>query len=139
MPHVQPQTINDALLRTMPLREYSDDASKADYGKLLIIAGSRRLPGPALLGARAALRCGCGTVRVAAPESIAVQLGIALPELMVIPLPETDDGTVSTRLCRFYKNSLKRATPLCSAPASTTTTKPTNCVARLPRRFRSRC
>jgi hydroxyethylthiazole kinase-like uncharacterized protein yjeF len=90
-----PQTIDRDSLRTMPLPEYSDEASKADYGKLLIIAGSRRLPGPAILAARAALRCGCGTVRVAAPASIATHIGVAVPELMMIPLPETASGSAS--------------------------------------------
>jgi len=89
------QTINRKLLREMPLIEYSNDASKADYGKLLIVAGSRRLPGPAILSAKAALRSGCGTVRVAAPENICTQIGVYVPELMMIPLPETSDGTVS--------------------------------------------
>lgn len=89
------QIIDRDSLRSMPLPEYSDEASKADYGKLLVIAGSRRLPGPAILAARAALRCGCGTVRVAAPESIAIHIGVAVPELMMIPLPETANGTAS--------------------------------------------
>lgn len=83
------------LLKTMPLPEYSDDAHNAAHGKLLIIAGSRRLPGAAILAARAALRCGCGSVRVAAPESVALQIGIAVPELMVLPMPETADGTLA--------------------------------------------
>lgn len=83
------------LLKTMPLPAYSPESSKADYGKLLIIAGSARLPGPAILSARAALRCGCGTVRLGAPASIATLIGIAVPELLVIPLPETPDGTAS--------------------------------------------
>jgi hydroxyethylthiazole kinase-like uncharacterized protein yjeF len=82
-------------LRAIPLPDWPGSASKADYGKLLIIGGSRRLPGAALLAARAALRCGVGTVRLAAPESIAAHLGIALPELMIIPLAETTSGTVS--------------------------------------------
>lgn len=82
-------------LKSLPLPEYSDDANKADYGKLLLIAGSRRLPGAAILAARAALRVGVGTVRLAAPESIATAIGIAVPELMVIPLPETSSGTLA--------------------------------------------
>jgi hydroxyethylthiazole kinase-like uncharacterized protein yjeF len=87
--------INLELLKTLPLPEYSDDANKADYGKLLLVAGSRRLPGAAILAARAALRGGCGTVRVAAPESVASAIGIAVPELMVLPMPETADGTIA--------------------------------------------
>ena len=82
--------INFELLRTMPLPNYGDESdkmTKAERGKLLIVAGSRRLPGAAILVARAALRAGCGTVRVAAPENIALAIGIAVPELMVLPLP----------------------------------------------------
>jgi hydroxyethylthiazole kinase-like uncharacterized protein yjeF len=89
------QEITPELLKSLPLRDFSDDADKADYGKLLIIAGSARLPGAAILAARAALRSGCGTVRVAAPQSVATSIGVAVPELMVIPLPETGDGTVA--------------------------------------------
>lgn len=89
------QTITPDLLREMPLPRYAPNASKADYGKLLIIGGSARLPGAALLAARAALRSGCGTVRVAAPKSVASLLAVHLPELMCVPLPETSHGTAS--------------------------------------------
>lgn len=93
--HQPAQTITPALLRSLRLHQFEDDASKADYGKLLVIGGSARLPGAILLAARAALRMGCGTVRVAAPKSIATALGIACPELMVLPLPETTRGTIA--------------------------------------------
>ena len=89
------QIITPALLRQIPLRQFEPDASKADYGKLLVIGGSARLPGAILLAARAALRMGCGTVRVAAPKSIATALGVACPELMVLPLSETTRGTIA--------------------------------------------
>jgi hydroxyethylthiazole kinase-like uncharacterized protein yjeF len=87
--------INLEFLKTIPLPEYADDANKSDYGKLLLVAGSRRLPGAAILAARAALRCGCGSVRLAAPASVASAIGVAVPELMVLPLPETSDGTLA--------------------------------------------
>jgi NAD(P)H-hydrate epimerase len=87
--------VTTELLKTLPLVEHGDDASKADRGKLLIVAGSSRLPGTAILAARAALRVGCGTVRVAAPASVATLIGIVVPELMVVPLPETSSGTPS--------------------------------------------
>jgi NAD(P)H-hydrate epimerase len=54
------------------------------------------LPGTAVLASRAALRAGCGTVRVAAPASVAMHIGLALPELMVLPLPETAAGTLAS-------------------------------------------
>ena len=94
MPH-SPRPIGPGLLDDLPLPEHGPEASKADRGKLLVVAGSVGLPGGAILAALAALRVGCGTVRVAAPRSVAVAIGAAVPELMVIPLPETSDGTSS--------------------------------------------
>jgi hydroxyethylthiazole kinase-like uncharacterized protein yjeF len=87
--------IGPQLLARFPLPSYDPDAEKKTRGKLLVIAGSRRLPGAALLAARAAYRSGCGGVRIAAPASIATQLGLALPELMVVPLAETHDGSIA--------------------------------------------
>ena len=52
--------IDVELLKTMPLPDWNEDASKASRGKLLVIGGSRHLPGAAVLAARAALRIGCG-------------------------------------------------------------------------------
>jgi hydroxyethylthiazole kinase-like uncharacterized protein yjeF len=90
------QKIETELLLTMPLPDWGDDAHKGTRGKLLIIGGSQRIAGAVILAARAALRVGCGSVRVAAPASVALHIGIAVPELMVIPLPETGDGTIAS-------------------------------------------
>ncbi len=91
----RPRDIATDLLGELPLPSYAPEASKADRGKLLIVAGSSRLPGAAILAARAALRVGCGTVRVAAPSGVATAIGVAVPELMVLPLPETAAGTAA--------------------------------------------
>ena len=103
--------IDVAYLKTIPLPDYADDANKSDYGKLLLIAGSRRLPGAAILAARAALRAGCGTVRAALPESIALAVGAAVPELMVLPLPETSAGTLAKSALQFLQEQYE----LCDA------------------------
>ncbi len=84
-------------LKSHPLPQYSPEADKTMRGRLLVVAGSRHIPGAAVLTARAALRSGCGGVRLAAPESIATAIGIAIPELMVIPLPEQASGTIASR------------------------------------------
>ena len=89
------KTIDIELLKSHPLPDWSDETHKAERGKLLIIGGSQRIAGAAILAARAALRTGCGSVRVAAPHSVALHIGIAVPELMVIPLPETASGTIA--------------------------------------------
>jgi|SRR4051794_32217312 ADP-dependent NAD(P)H-hydrate dehydratase len=68
------------------------DGGKETKGSILVIAGSRQVPGAALLAATAAMRAGAGKLRIGTVSSIAVALGIALPEAMVIGLPEADDG-----------------------------------------------
>ncbi|RYX83219.1 NAD(P)H-hydrate dehydratase [bacterium] len=92
---MQTQKIDVDLLKTLPLPAWADDSTKADRGKLLVVSGSKRVPGAALLVSRAALRSGCGTVRVAVPESLALAIGIAIPELLVIGVPETKAGTLA--------------------------------------------
>jgi hydroxyethylthiazole kinase-like uncharacterized protein yjeF len=68
------------------------DGDKESKGRILIIAGSREVPGAALLTATAAMRAGAGKLRIATVESVAVPLGIAMPEAMVVGLPEDPEG-----------------------------------------------
>lgn len=55
---------------------------KGDYGRVLVVAGSRGLAGAAILAARAALKAGAGLVTVACPESERKVIACALPEAM---------------------------------------------------------
>jgi hydroxyethylthiazole kinase-like uncharacterized protein yjeF len=55
----------------------------------LIIAGAIEMPGAAILASTAALRAGCGKVRVAIAEAAAIAVGIAVPELFVLPIAAT--------------------------------------------------
>lgn len=64
------------------------DAHKGSAGRLLVVAGSQRFKGAAVLAATAALRSGAGLVVVAAPEAVAALLLERLPEAIVEPLPE---------------------------------------------------
>lgn len=68
------------------------DGDKHTKGRILILAGSRSVPGAALLAATAAMRAGAGKLRIAIVESAALPVGVAMPEAMVIGLPEGDDG-----------------------------------------------
>jgi hydroxyethylthiazole kinase-like uncharacterized protein yjeF len=68
------------------------DGDKETKGRILIIAGSRDVPGAGLLSALGAMRAGAGKLRIATAESVAPQLGIAMPEAMVIGLPEDGNG-----------------------------------------------
>ena len=68
------------------------DGDKETKGRILIIAGSREVPGAALLAARAAMRAGAGKLAIATVDSIAPHVAVAMPEAMVVGLPEHRDG-----------------------------------------------
>jgi hydroxyethylthiazole kinase-like uncharacterized protein yjeF len=68
------------------------DGDKETKGRILVLAGSRDVPGAALLAATAAMRAGAGKLRIATVESAAMALGVAMPEAMVFGLPEAEDG-----------------------------------------------
>ncbi len=110
------QKLDLELLKTMPLPNWSDETAKHERGKLLIIGGSARIPGAIILAARAALRTGCGTVRVAAPASVAIHIGIAVPELMVIPLPETKSGTIAKDALKVLKEQFEACQAIILGP-----------------------
>ena len=86
------------LIHTIPaLPPRASDANKGDFGRVLVIAGSRGMSGAAILCASAALRGGAGLVRLAVPESILPIVAGATPCYMTVPLPEDDDGRLSAR------------------------------------------
>jgi ADP-dependent NAD(P)H-hydrate dehydratase len=68
------------------------DGGKRSKGRVLVVAGSRDVPGAALLTATAAMRAGAGKLRIATVESVARPIGIVMPEAMVVGLPEAADG-----------------------------------------------
>ena len=68
------------------------DGDKETKGRILVIAGSRDVPGAALLAATGAMRAGAGKLKIATVKSAAMAIGVAMPEAMVLGLPEADDG-----------------------------------------------
>ena len=68
------------------------DGDKETKGRILIIAGSHRVPGAALLAATSAMRAGAGKLRIVTVESVATALAVAMPDAMVIGLAEHRDG-----------------------------------------------
>jgi len=69
------------------------DGDKETKGRILIVAGSRDVPGAALLAATAAMRAGAGKLRIATVDSAAMALAVAMPEAMVFGVAEADDGS----------------------------------------------
>ena len=63
---------------------------KGDFGKILLLCGSRGYTGAAYLAAMGALRAGAGLTYLGVPESIYAIEAIKLNEPVVFPLPEED-------------------------------------------------
>lgn len=70
------------------LPERLRDSHKGANGRVLIVAGSRHMPGAAILAARAAIRTGAGLVTVAAVPSVCDAVAAQLPEVIIAPLAE---------------------------------------------------
>lgn len=76
------------------------ESYKGTYGHLLAVCGSVGMAGAAILSARAALRSGVGLLTIALPRSIYPIVSGAVPEAVFLPLPETEDGTLSETVLR---------------------------------------
>ncbi len=72
------------------------DAHKGDSGHLLAVAGSTGKTGAAAMTCLAAMRSGAGLVTLGVPASLNTALETMLLEVMTVPLPETDQGALST-------------------------------------------
>jgi ADP-dependent NAD(P)H-hydrate dehydratase len=75
------------------LEPRADDSHKGNYGHVLVIAGSRRMSGAAVLCGSAALRAGAGLVTVAVPEGAHVQVAAANPCYLTEPMPQDLQGS----------------------------------------------
>ena len=103
-------------LPTQLLRRKAD-SHKGNYGNILILAGSSRFSGAALLCAESALRAGAGTVTIGIPRSLNLALiKNKIKEVMTLPLPETSTGSLSLAAFIKIKNAFKKTDVLIVGP-----------------------
>ncbi len=86
--------LHPAALRGWPLPRPDADGDKETRGRAVIVAGSREMPGAAVLAATAALRAGAGKVVVCTAASAAMAVAATVPEARVIGLQETPAGGI---------------------------------------------
>ena len=97
-----------SLLRAwpMPIRHGGDKFAR---GTAIVVGGSPRTPGAVRLAGEAALRMGAGRLQLASASEVAVALGVAVPEALVVPLEADDDGglrwTDSTELATLLNDA----------------------------------
>ena len=84
--------VDSALLSGWPLPDPNDASDKEERGSVLLVGGSKEMPGAILLAAKAAMRAGAGKLCIATAESIAALVAQAIPESRVIAFAETTRG-----------------------------------------------
>jgi ADP-dependent NAD(P)H-hydrate dehydratase len=100
------------------------DANKGNFGRVLVVAGSRGMSGAAVLCGSAALRGGAGLVRVAVPASIFPIVAAGNPCYMTAPLPEDEHGCLSPEGVDAVLSLLERSTVAVLGPGLVQTTGP---------------
>lgn len=101
------ETMEDADIASLPVR--SNAADKGKCGKVLIIAGSKDMCGAAVLSAEAALRSGCGLVKVFTHEANRASLVKNVVEAIPVTYDSVTDGFIGGKpvidelagLCRW--------------------------------------
>lgn len=89
------QILTDAgAIAALPL-PLATDAHKYRRGHLLLIAGSQRYRGAALLAALAARSSGVGMITLAVPASLSAIAIAQVPEALIVACPETETGEIA--------------------------------------------
>ena len=85
-------TTPDMVAEVPRLAPRDPDANKGDFGRVLVVAGSRGMSGAAVLCASAALRGGAGLVRLAVPAGLLPIAAAGNPCYTTAALPDDDQG-----------------------------------------------
>lgn len=89
------------------LPERNPRSHKGDYGKILLLCGSRGYTGAAALAAMGALRSGAGLVFLGVPECIYAIEAVKLTEPIVFPLPD-ENGMFSAEALASVRSRLAK-------------------------------
>jgi ADP-dependent NAD(P)H-hydrate dehydratase len=108
--------ITSEFLGRIPLPQPAEDGDKDQRGRVLVIAGSTSVPGAALLAATAALRAGAGKLQIATCQSIATHLGLAVPEALILGLPETPSGEIDPSAAALLRERIARCDAVLIGP-----------------------
>lgn len=106
--------IDDTLIHPwIPVRPLA--SHKGTFGRALVVAGSERFIGTALLAGQAAFRIGAGWVTLAVPRTVYLALVGGFTEATWLPLPDRG-GVVAKEAAALIRENLDRVTALLLGP-----------------------
>ncbi len=94
----------------------SPDAQKGEFGRVLVLAGSKGMSGAAALCTMGALRVGAGLVTLGIPKHLHPAMVEKLTESMLLALPETKEGSLSLRALPQVRSAIERMDAVAIGP-----------------------
>lgn len=91
-------------------------SDKRNFGHCVVMGGSVRMPGAALMAGMAALKAGAGRVTGLSPVTIAAHIASSVPEMMWYPLRLTHDGGIDVESVRIVSSISDRASSILIGP-----------------------
>lgn len=101
-------------IHTLPVRK--PDAHKGDFGRALLIGGSRGMAGSISLSGMSCLRSGAGLVKLAVPECILDTVAGFEPSYMTVPLACDSSGYLFPQALEQLGSHLEVATCVACGP-----------------------
>jgi len=92
------------------------DSHKGDFGRALLIGGSRGMAGAIALAGMSCLRSGAGLVKLAVPDCILDTVASFDPSYMTVPLPCDSAGRIKLKSPRKLADFLQPATCVACGP-----------------------
>lgn len=92
------------------------DGHKGDFGRVLVVGGSRGMIGAVGLAVDAALRGGAGLVTFAAPETIQQAIAVLCPCATSVPLSCEESGKLSPESVHEMIDSIQRCDVIAMGP-----------------------
>ena len=124
LPNYIEQNIQVHLLEEIDIKSIfhsrQQDTHKGNFGHVLVLAGSTGKAGAAGLTALGALRAGCGLCTLALPETCQKAFELHPMEVMTVPLPETQSGTLSMKAKEPILKLLEGKSVVAMGPGLTT-------------------
>ncbi|MEO0084907.1 MAG: NAD(P)H-hydrate dehydratase [candidate division WOR-3 bacterium] len=128
-----PTFLLDADFVSAYLPKRKPDGHKGTFGSVLVIAGGNGYSGAACLTSLSALTIGAGIVRLAFPENIRTAVEKKLTEVIKVPLPATNDGSIALAGYSKIKEVAEKSDVIAIGPGLTTNAETKALVQKLIR------